>query len=87
MGSPWRQERQERQAKRAAAQVPGRATKGPAGFREVGCGTVSCYDRDGEWLSTLRIGRMPEANKATLKRFDGRAALGGRAPLGDQPGI
>ncbi|MDE0003097.1 MAG: hypothetical protein OXQ29_10420 [Rhodospirillaceae bacterium] len=59
----------DRQAKRAAAQEAGRATKGPAGFREVGCGTVSCYDGDGERLGTLRMGRMPEANKATLKQM------------------
>ena len=59
----------DRQAKRAAAQAAGRATKGPAGFREVGCGTVSYYDGDGERLGTLRIGRMPEANKATLKQM------------------
>ena len=57
----------QRHAKRAAAQAAGRATKGPAGFREVGCGTVSCYDCDGERLGTLRVGRMPEANKAALK--------------------
>ncbi len=59
----------QRQAKRAAAQAAGRATKGPAGYREVGCGTVSCYDGDGQRLNTLRIGRMPEANKATLKQM------------------
>ena len=59
----------QRQAKRAAAQAAGRATKGPAGYREVGCGTVSCYDGDGQRLSTLRIGRMPEAKKATLKQM------------------
>ena len=59
----------QRQAKRAAAQAAGRAPKGPAGYREVGCGTVSCYDGDGQRLSTLRIGRMPEANKATLKQM------------------
>ena len=59
----------DRHAKRAAAQAAGRATKGPAGFREVGCGTVSCYDCDGERLGTLRIGRMPQANKATLKQM------------------
>ena len=59
----------QRQAKRAAAQAAGRATKGPAGYREVGCGTVSCYDGDGQRLNTLRIARMPEANKATLKQM------------------
>ena len=59
----------ERQAKRAATRAAGRATKGPAGYREVGCGTVCCYDGDGQRLSTLRIGRMPEVKKATLKQM------------------
>ena len=58
----------DRQAKRAAAQAAGRATKGPAGFREVGCGTMSFYDCDGERLSTQRMGRMPETKKATPER-------------------
>ena len=58
-----------RQAKRAATRAEGRPTKGPAGYREVGCGTVSYYDCEGERLSTLRLGRMPEAKKATLKEM------------------
>ena len=73
-----------RQAKRAAAQAAGRATKGPAGYREVGCGTVSFYDVAGERLSTLRFGRMPEAGKATLKGMLGaevEAALEQRPDL------
>ena len=40
--------------------------KGPAGYREVGCATISFYDAGGDRLSTLRWARMPEANKATL---------------------
>ena len=56
-----------RQAKRAATRAAGQPTKGPAGYREVGCGTVSYYDSEGERLSTLRCGRMPEAKKETLK--------------------
>ena len=74
----------DRHAKRAAAQAEGRATKGPAGFREVGCGTVSCYDGDGERPGTLRMGRMPEANKATLKQMlsaEVEAALAQRPDL------
>ena len=59
----------ERGAKRAAARAAGRATKGPAGYREVGCGTLSFYDSAGERLSTLRCGRMPETKKATLKEM------------------
>ena len=37
-----------RQAKRAATRAAGRPTKGPAGYREVGCGTVSYYDGEGD---------------------------------------
>ena len=42
--------------------------QGPAGCREVGCGTVSLYDARGERLETVRFGRMPETKKETLKR-------------------
>ena len=47
---------------------PDKQASGPAGYREVGCGTVSLYDADGQRLSTLRYGRMPETKKATLCR-------------------
>lgn len=53
--------------KRAEAAASGRQTKGPAGYREVGCGTVSFYDEDGELLRAVRLGRMPEPGKETLK--------------------
>lgn len=41
--------------------------QGPAGFKEVGCGTVSLYDREGNRLETKRFARMPEHKKETLK--------------------
>ena len=73
-----------RQEKRAATRAAGRPTKGPAGYREVGCGTVTFYDSEGERLSTVRMGRMPEAKKATLKEMlsaEVNAALAQRPDL------
>lgn len=57
----------ERQEKRAASRAEGRQTKGPAGYHEASCGTLTLYDRDGQPLRTIRVARMPEKNKATLK--------------------
>ncbi len=57
----------EREAKRAKAAAAGKHTRGPAGHREAGCATVSFYDREGNRLSTKRMGRMPESKKVTLK--------------------
>jgi hypothetical protein len=56
-----------RAAKRAEATAAGRRTKGPAGYQEVGCASLSFYDSEGERLDTLRFARMPEPKKATLK--------------------
>lgn len=56
-----------RQAKRAEAKAAGRRSKGPAGYQEVGCASLSFYDAEGERLDTLRFARMPESKKATLK--------------------
>ena len=41
---------------------------GPLGYQEVGCGSVALYDQDGQRLSTVRYGRMPERKKATLRQ-------------------
>ena len=45
----------------------GKRPKGPAGFREVGCGTLTLFDEDGKRLETVRYAQMPEAKKKTLK--------------------
>ena len=58
----------ERPAKRQRARAQGQLPSGPAGYQEVGWATVSYYDRNGVRLCTRRMARMPEANKATLKR-------------------
>jgi hypothetical protein len=57
----------QRHAKRTQARAQGKAPSGPAGYQEVGCATISYYDRHGERLCTRRMARMPEMNKATLK--------------------
>ncbi len=57
----------DRKEKNSKARAEGRPPSGPAGYREVGCGTVSFYDADGERLMTRRMGRVPEPGKATPK--------------------
>jgi len=59
----------EGQNKRSRTAAEGRPASGPAGFQEVGCGTVSFYDAEGERLSTVQVGRMPEYRKSTLKKI------------------
>jgi hypothetical protein len=41
--------------------------QGPAGYREVGCGTISFFDSEGNRVGTVRYARMPERKKVTLK--------------------
>lgn len=40
--------------------------RGPAGYREVGCGTVTLYAEEATRLDTVRYGRAPEDKKRTL---------------------
>lgn len=56
-----------RHEKRAQTAARGQHTRGPAGHQEVGCATLSLYDKYGERLGTRRLARMPERNKCTLK--------------------
>jgi hypothetical protein len=58
----------QREARREQSRQEGKQTRGPSGYREVGCGTVSLYDPEGERLRTVRTARMPESKKRTLKR-------------------
>jgi len=57
----------QRQQKLARTRATGRLAKGPAGYSEASCGTLTLYDEDGGPLQTVRVGRMPEKGKATLK--------------------
>ena len=59
----------ERAEKRDEAKAEGKRTRGPAGYGEAGCGTVSFYDQQGELISTVRMARMPQSNKVTLKEM------------------
>lgn len=58
-----RAQKRERQASR------GKHQRGPSGYREAGCATLSFYDVEGEMQSTVRFARMPEAGKRTLKQM------------------
>src|SRR5262245_12622128 len=55
-------------ATREAAKKQGLAKQcsGPAGYREVGCGTVTLFDADAKPLDTVHYGRAPEYKKQTL---------------------
>ena len=53
--------------KRAAQAQEGLLTRGAAGYREVGCATLSFFDAQGDFLRAVRLGRMPEEKKKTLK--------------------
>lgn len=71
-------------ARRQQARQEGKHSSGPAGFREASCATVSFYDREGEQISTVRVARMPEGGKRTLKQMltaEVEAALSERPAL------
>ena len=57
---------------------------GGGGYREASCASVSLYDGKGERLSTVRMARMPESKKVTLKTMvaaEVEAVLGRRSDL------
>ena len=53
--------------KRQAARKKGKSPGGPNGYREVGFGTVTLLDAEGNRLRTVRLGRMPQKQKADVK--------------------
>lgn len=53
--------------RREQAAEEGRMTKGPLGYREVGCATISFCDHTGDLLGAIRLARAPEYKKKTLK--------------------
>lgn len=65
-----------RRAKRQAAVRKGKSPSGPSGYQEVGCATVSYYDRFGARLLTRRMARMPEHKKVTLKKQLSQEVIG-----------
>lgn len=54
--------------KQEKAEEPGKHASGPTGYKEVGCGTVSLYDREAARLQTVRYARMPESKKVALQQ-------------------
>lgn len=54
---------------RAQAAQEQRVSKGPAGYREASCATVSFCDDKGDLLGAIRMARAPESKKATLKKM------------------
>lgn len=49
---------------RAAAARQDRISKGPAGYREVGCATLTFCDAEGDMLGAIRMARAPEPKQA-----------------------
>ena len=54
---------------RARAAEEGRMSKGPAGYREASCATISFCDEKGDMLGAIRMARAPEPKKKTLKEM------------------
>jgi len=55
----------ERAARAATRTAPGKQASGPTGYRDVGWGTLTVYDRMGERLQTVQYARRPEHKKGT----------------------
>jgi hypothetical protein len=82
--APLKPQGEEQEARAAKRTAPGKQASGPTGYREVGCGTLTLYDREGERLHTVQYARMPEPKKVTLGeqlQAEAQAILGARPDL------
>jgi len=57
----------DKQAVRERTRQKGQRVGGPAGYREVACGSLALYDEQANLLQAVRLGRSPEKGKKTLK--------------------
>lgn len=57
----------DKQAVRQRTRSKGQRVGGPAGYREVACGSLALYDEQTNLLQAVRLGRSPEKGKKTLK--------------------
>src|SRR5262249_54111326 len=76
--APLKAHAAQRAATHAAA---GKHASGPTGYREVGCGTLTLYDRQGERRQPVQYARLPEPKKLTLGeqlQAEAHAILGAR---------
>jgi hypothetical protein len=79
--APLKLQEAEREARASKRTAPGKQASGPTGYREVGCGTLTLYDREGERLQTIQYARMPEHKKVRLAeqlQAEAHAILGAR---------
>jgi hypothetical protein len=82
--APLKPQEAEREARAAKHTAPGKQASGPTGYREVGGGTLTLYDRAGDRLHTVQYARMPEPKKVTLGEqlhAEAQAILGTRPAL------
>ena len=57
---------QDKVAKSETTEPVASGSSGKRHYREASCGTVTLYNEDGDRLCTVRYGRMPASNKATV---------------------
>ncbi len=74
----------QRQAKREQGRPEGKQTRSPAGYREVGCGSVRYYDEQGERLAYGALCAHAGVEEADLETLIGGGS-GNRLPAATEP--